>query len=218
MQSVEWAGQTFDLFAQRGMLWRETRTLIVSDPHFGKAAAFRHASIPVPEASTAATLGRLDAMIAATTPRRVLILGDFYHSRSGRTATLDDEIARWRARHRLSMLLVLGNHDAHAGTPTPDMGIECLGESWSDGGLIFRHIPPERAERPTICGHVHPAAALVDRARFSHRHPCFYFGAALALLPAIGEFTGTKTVTPRPGDQVFIIADDEVIALSRQVA
>jgi hypothetical protein len=41
--------------------------------------------------------------------------------------------------------------------------------------------------------------------------PCFYFGREFGLLPAFGDFTGTATVRPRPGDQVFVVADGAVL-------
>lgn len=207
-------GEEFTLLADRGCYRRATQTLVVSDLHFGKAATFRGAGVPVPEASTDSTLARLDRMIAATGARRMLVLGDFYHALSGRTPTLDAAVQVWRDRHAsLSISLVIGNHDEHAGEPPRSLGIECLGESWQDDGIEFRHEPPTRTDRPTMCGHVHPAIALSDRAGFTHRRACFWFAQQLAMLPAAGAFTGTKSIAPRHGDRVYLIADGEVVAV-----
>ncbi len=211
---LTWAGEKFTLLADRGCYRCDAQTLIVSDLHLGKAATFRGAGVPVPEASTDSTLARLDRMIAASGARRMLVLGDFYHARSGRTETLDAAVQAWRDRHvSLSISMVIGNHDEHAGDPPRELGIENLGARWDDGAIEFVHEPPTRAARPTMCGHVHPAIALSDRAGFTHRRACFWFGATVALLPATGAFTGTKSITPRHGDRVYLIADGEVVAV-----
>src|SRR5262249_50769057 len=44
---VEIAGERVTLLAERAAYWQRTRTLLVADTHFGKAATFRAAGIPV---------------------------------------------------------------------------------------------------------------------------------------------------------------------------
>ena len=61
-----------------------------------------------------------------------------------------------------------------------------------------------------LAGHVHPAVRLRGEGE-SLRLPCFWFGARYGVLPAFGAFTGTAEVRPREGDQVFVIAEDEVL-------
>ena len=51
------AGETLLLFPERAALLAQTQTLLVADPHFGKAATFRSSGIPVP-AGTTVRLGR----------------------------------------------------------------------------------------------------------------------------------------------------------------
>jgi metallophosphoesterase superfamily enzyme len=46
------------------------------------------------------------------------------------------------------------------------------------------------------------------------RLPCFWFAARHAVLPAFGAFTGHADVLPREGDQVFVIADEEVLKVA----
>ncbi|NUR18637.1 MAG: DEAD/DEAH box helicase, partial [Gemmatimonadaceae bacterium] len=53
-------GEELVLLPERAAYWPARTTLLVADAHFGKAATFRAAAIPVPAGTTDATLGRLD--------------------------------------------------------------------------------------------------------------------------------------------------------------
>jgi metallophosphoesterase superfamily enzyme len=64
-----------------------------------------------------------------------------------------------------------------------------------------------------LAGHIHPAVRLTERGGQSLRLPCFWFGARVGVLPAFGAFTGSARVRPRAGDQVFVVADGEVIGV-----
>jgi hypothetical protein len=44
--------------------------------------------------------------------------------------------------------------------------------------------------------------------------PCFWFGPETGVLPAFGEFTGLAAVDVAAGDRVWVVAGDEVIAVS----
>jgi uncharacterized protein len=48
----------------------------------------------------------------------------------------------------------------------------------------------------------------------SLRLPCFWFGPRYGVLPAFGAFTGNADVLPRRGDQVFVIAEQEVLKVA----
>jgi len=63
-----------------------------------------------------------------------------------------------------------------------------------------------------LAGHIHPAVRLSGDGD-SVRLPCFWFSPRVGVLPAFGAFTGSATVRPREGDQVFVIADGEIIAV-----
>jgi metallophosphoesterase superfamily enzyme len=65
-----------------------------------------------------------------------------------------------------------------------------------------------------LAGHVHPAVRVGGRGRDRLRLPCFWFGPRVGVLPAFGAFTGTHTITPAPGDRVFAVADDRVLAVA----
>jgi DNA ligase-associated metallophosphoesterase len=66
------------------------------------------------------------------------------------------------------------------------------------------------AGRPRIAGHEHPCIGLHGRTD-SLRLPCFHFGAAVAVLPAFGAFTGMHAVRRVPGDRVWAVLADRVV-------
>lgn len=209
---IEVRGEELVLLAERAAYWPSRGTLLVADPHFGKAATFRAAAIPVPAGTTDATLGRLDAVIARTGAERVVFLGDFLHARAGRAPATLQSLAAWRDRRAaLRVTLVRGNHDRHAGDPPRALAIECVDAPMQEGPFALVHHPAPAREGYALAGHLHPAATLVGRGRQAERLPCFWFGAEFAVLPAFGEFTGVASIEPNAGDRVFVIADDRVV-------
>jgi DNA ligase-associated metallophosphoesterase len=208
------AGESVVLLAERALLWEGAGTLLAADVHLGKAAAFRAAAIPMPGGTTTAALARLTSALARTGARRLLLLGDFFHARSGRAARTLAAIAEWRTRHAdLEILLVRGNHDRGAGDPPAEWRFDCRDEPWVEPPFAFRHHPAEEPSGYVLAGHLHPAVSLVGPGRQRERLPCFLFGERVGILPAFGDFTGGAIVRPRPGDRVFAVAGDEVVPI-----
>lgn len=206
------------LLAERAAFQPDTATLLVADAHIGKAAAFRRLGVPVPEATTAGTLARLDAALQAGPVRRVVFLGDLLHAVHGRSAGTLQAVADWRARHpSLQLVLVRGNHDGHAGDPPADWGVEAVDEPLRLDdlpSLALCHHPQAVDGAYALAGHVHPAVVLGGRAHQRLRLPAFHFGPAVGLLPAFGEFTGQHVPPRGPGDRVFAVAGDAVREVS----
>lgn len=206
------AGESLVLLAERAVFWSRASTLLVADPHFGKAAAFRAAGVPVPSGTTVGTLQRLDACLARTDARRVIFLGDFLHAREGRSPTTLQSINDWRrTRSAIEMILVRGNHDARAGDPPKELEIRCVDGPVVEAPFAFAHHPQSLAERYVFAGHIHPGVRLTGTARESARLPCFWFGRDNAVLPAFGEFTGLANVSPATTDRVWVVAGDSVV-------
>ncbi len=206
---IEVAGESLMLFHERAAWWKRARTLLVADPHFGKTAAFRSLGVPVPEATTADALQRLETLLRQVDVRRVLFLGDFLHARHGRAPVTLGAVARWRESHPgLSVTIVRGNHDRRAGDVP---GIQSIEAPLIEPPFVFAHVPVADDRGYVIAGHLHPGADLVGAARQYVRLPCFWFGAHGAVFPAFGDFTGLWPVTPAPGDRVFVIAGSEIV-------
>jgi DNA ligase-associated metallophosphoesterase len=208
---IEVAGETLALFPERAAWWARERTLLVADPHFGKAATFRSLGVPVPRGTTADALSRLDTLLHRLDARRILFLGDFLHARRGRSAATLGAVAEWRGRHgRVAMTIVRGNHDREAGD-VHAVGIDGVDAPLVEPPFVFTHVPAVDDTGYGIAGHLHPGADLVGPGRQHVRLPCFWFGSRTAVFPAFGDFTGLWPVTPATGDRIFVVADGEIV-------
>lgn len=211
---IIFASETLQLLPQKALYWPREKTLFIADIHFGKAAAFRAVGMPLPPGSTTNALARLNDCIAKTNATRIVFLGDFLHSRDARASKTFARFASWRALNPdLDLILVRGNHDAHAGDPPDEWMIRCVNEGEIIGPFCLAHHPEPDLRGYVLAGHVHPAVRLQGRANDSLRLPCFWFGAYVCVLPAFGEFTGTYTVQPKTGDRVFVVAENQVIEM-----
>jgi len=211
--ATHWHGVAFELLPQRALYVPVHRTLLVADLHLGKPGAFRFFGSPVPEEVTIADLQRLSDSIALTGARRLLVLGDLFHSRHGRSA-LTPTLESWRNAHpELDITLVRGNHDRSAGDPPASLGFEVADGPVELGQFDLVHEPPAAAPlRPTIGAHVHPAVSLRS-AIGGLRSICFWFTHDLCVLPAFGTFTGTRVIKPSRDDRVFVVGDGAVLAM-----
>ena len=213
---VRLAGEDVLLLPERALFWPRAATLVVADLHWGKAASFRAAGIPIPGGSTEADLARLDRALDRTCARRLLVLGDLFHARAGRIATRTlAELRRWRElRETLEIQLVRGNHDRHAGDPPTDLRINCVDAPAFVPPFVLRHEPGEATGGYVLAGHVHPAIVLAGPGLQRARLPCFWLRPRGAILPAFGSFTGFGSVDPEPGDRIFVLANEEVLAVN----
>ena len=206
------AGERLVLLPERAAYWPRMRTLFVADAHFGKAAAFRAAGVPVPRGTTTGSLDRLDAAMSRTGAARIVFLGDFLHAREGREPETTRVLAAWRARHSaVDMLLVRGNHDARAGDPDATIAIRCMDAPSVEPPFVLAHKPGISDAGYVLCGHVHPAVRLTGPGREWSRLPCFWVRPSVMVLPAFGEFTGLADAEVEPGDRIWVIADGAVV-------
>jgi DNA ligase-associated metallophosphoesterase len=211
---IEVAGAALRLLPQRAAFLPEAGLLLVADLHLGKAQSFRRLGVPVPRGTTAESLARLDAALAATGATGIAFLGDLIHSARSSSPATWDAVAAWRTRHPgLALTLVRGNHDRHAGDPPPEWGIACVEEPHRVGPFALAHHPEPVAGAYVLAGHLHPAVWLGGRAHDALRLPCFHFGPAVGVLPAFGAFTGAQVLRRAPGDRVYAVHEAGVVAL-----
>ncbi|HEX3852080.1 MAG TPA: ligase-associated DNA damage response endonuclease PdeM [Polyangiaceae bacterium] len=218
MIDIDWGGEQLTVLPERALYWPRKKTLIIADPHFGKAATFRQAGIPIPRGTTTTDLDRLRAIVRRTGAERLVVLGDFFHSRSGRQEETLAAIGSWRTEHRqLALLLVRGNHDAHAGDPPDEWNITCCDDPFREDAFWLAHHPRRKRDGHVLAGHLHPALSLDDCCGSSLRSVCFWFQPRVAVLPAFGRFTGAKSVRPSAGDRVFVVDSEAVIEIPSRI-
>ena len=217
MKSFDWNGLA--LLPQRAV-WREsTRTLFVADVHLGKAASFRAVGLPVPAGTTRENLSRLDALIDALEPRRLVVLGDLFHARPAYRGPSIEEVISWRSRRAgLAITLVTGNHDARAGAPPSALGLDLVADPCSLDGLECRHCPlDEPGDGPlTLAGHWHPATRLYGPGHDRLRLPSFVMRGRQLVLPAFGEFTGGACVGADAATSLAVVAGERLIHIPVQ--
>jgi DNA ligase-associated metallophosphoesterase len=200
---------------ERAAYWPSRKALLVADFHLGKAASFRKLGIPMPTGTTQDNMARLGRAIEKTGAAEVIFLGDFLHSLQGRTPTTFAAFAGWRAsRPKVALTLVRGNHDKKAGDPPPEWQIRCIEAGGTSAPFVFNHEPGPSKAGYALSGHIHPAVRLSAAGEASLRLPCFWFGTRYGVLPAFGAFTGSAEVLPRIGDQVYVIADQDVVKVA----
>ena len=199
-------------------------TLLVADLHLGKAATFRKAGIPVPEGSAQADLTRLARLVAETSARRLVIVGDLFHAKSGCTDRVFAEFAATRRQFvGTEVILVIGNHDRTLGKVPPTLGLDACVPRLAEPPFHFIHEPATPLTGPdhagfTISGHLHPTVSIRSPGGDRIADRCFVAEAAALVLPAFGSFTGGHRVTPVPGLRLWIARDDGVVEVTRLAA
>lgn len=212
---IEARGEKLVLLPERAVYWPKRQALLVADAHFGKAAGTRTAVAPTAVRSTTTEyLARLDRALARHPAKQVIFLGDFLHAETGREPNTFEALEAWRGRRpEFSLLLVRGSRDTHAGDPPATLGFEIVDEPFPLDPFALCHEPAEAVRRYAIGGHLHPVFALRGRANERLRLPCFWFSESFAVLPAFGSFTGGYQIQRRPGDRVYLIAENEVLSV-----
>ncbi len=200
------------LLPEKALWLPDLRAVVLADVHWGKIDHFRRAGIPVPMKGNDQNAETLVSLINQFNPRRVIFLGDLFHS-----VYNDGWETFGQVRHafaQCSFELVIGNHDILSQRQYERHKIQVHKENLQLKKLFLTHEP--LAETPdgvfNIAGHIHPGAHLRGTARQSVTLPCFYVKTDQCILPAFGAFTGLATVQPKLGDKIFVVANGKVIA------
>lgn len=205
---LELAGHRVLATPTRALVWE--KTIFIADVHFGKDATFRSASLWTPPGATQDNLSRLSALLRTYRARRLVILGDLFHS--VHAAETVPAIRRWRNRRPgCEVFIIAGNHDRHAGNIARECGFQMEAEGFPLGPWTLRHHPAQTSPGFTLCGHIHPVATLQGQGRQRLRLPCFLVSSTQCTLPAFGAFTGGHVVRPHLDEAVLAIAENTII-------
>lgn len=203
------------LLPDRALYFPSLSTLVLSDLHLGKINHFRKSGIAVPMAANEANLEALVKLLMQHQPKRVIFIGDLFHSHyNSEWESLGPIIRNFTS---CSFELVPGNHDIMSATQYERHGIVIHPSQYEltpNISLIHEPVETEVIDKYFISGHIHPAVHLSGRGRQSVTLPCFWFGKYQAILPAFGVFTGMKVIWPEPGDKVFAVLKDELLDVS----
>ena len=204
----------FLISAERVIFWENEQLLILSDLHFGKTGHFRKSGIAIPQSVMMEDLQRLFSQIQYYKPKKLIIVGDLFHSDKNKELDL---FLRWR--HDLPHLefhLVKGNHDILKRNWYQEAGIEVHPHALTIGSFSFMHdINDCPDDEQTYCfsGHIHPGIIVKGGGRQALQLACYYFGKKHAVLPAFGKFTGSCVIEPEKGAAVFALVGKEVMRI-----
>jgi DNA ligase-associated metallophosphoesterase len=200
------------LSAQRMLFWEEEKALIVSDLHFGKTGHFRKAGIAVPQSIYKEDLQRLISQLQYFQPKQLIVVGDMFHSHENKEL---DWFKKWRFNFPdLSIKLIKGNHDVLQDSWYRESAVTVYEKSLQLTPFHFLHDPLQTSqENYYFSGHIHPGVRIEGLARQSLRFPCFYFSTDFCVLPAFSLFTGLSLVEQKPGDVVFAIINQSIVAV-----
>lgn len=205
--------QQLQLLPQKAIFWQEKQTLIISDLHLGKATHFQKAGVYVP-VTDFDDLTTLSNLINTTCAKKLWIVGDLFHSKYNASWEIFKNWCEEQQKaNNLSITLIKGNHDILPLKMYTEANITVLQELIVPP-FIFTHIPLTEipADFYNISGHIHPAIKLKGSGKQQITLPCFFFGEKQGYLPAFGSFTGFANLKPSNKDEVYVIANQEVIA------
>lgn len=207
---------SFELLPQKALYWPSEKILLVADLHLGKVNHYRKAGYPVPTRANDENTTLLIDLLNHHKPERMLFLGDLFHSHYNEEWEVLGQVMKHFSS--TSFELVMGNHDIMSTLQYERHNVKVHREELRIGNLWLTHAPVENPspDAYNIAGHIHPGARLFGKGRQALLLPCFYFGKHQGILPAFGSFTGLYPVKVMRGDQVFVIAEGEVIEIGKR--
>jgi uncharacterized protein len=213
--SFSFLEQDLLLLPEKALLWKNTKTLLISDIHLGKAAHFRKSGVPIPAILHYNDLLQIDKLIKRHHICKIIFLGDLFHSRhNGEWELFECWVSK---NHDIEFHLVRGNHDILPNHFYINSPIKVHNEYLVEKPFIFTHIPISKPRLEddlyNISGHIHPSVRLYGKARQSLSLPCFYFGRTQAIMPAFGVFTGKYDINPDDSCKIFAIANNKIISI-----
>ena len=193
------AGEELVLLPDRAVYWPSRATLLVADPHFGKAAAFRVRGLFVPPGTTAAALSRLSKLLVATSAEQIVFLGISCMRREGRSTQM------FGRGGRLAEVTCGDRDDAGAGQPrqargrsADGAGVRCRGCAASGRTVRAGASSGSGRGHYVLAGHIHPCVTVrgARTGKSASGWRASGSGAQAGVLPAFGEFTGCAEIAP----------------------
>ncbi|MEP2770930.1 MAG: ligase-associated DNA damage response endonuclease PdeM [Fulvivirga sp.] len=210
-------GHALTLLPSKSIFLAEERILLLADLHLGKINHFRRSGIAAPARPNEQNLERLISELQQQEPKRVIFMGDLFHSHYNEEWEVFGQALR--SFPDISFELVMGNHDIMSDYQYLKHQLIIHPDPIAVGELILSHEPLEKIPDDVynLAGHIHPGVVLRGKGKQGIKLPCFLFGAIQGLLPAFGSFTGLAKQKPKKGDQVFVVVENQVIRIETDI-
>ncbi|PSL07911.1 ligase-associated DNA damage response endonuclease PdeM [Cecembia rubra] len=204
----------FYLLPEKAIYLPDYKALLIADPHFGKAAHFRKAGVPVPETVHLEDYLKIKKLTETYHPKSVIFLGDLFHS-DFNSSWLDLEAFRSEFNQQ-DFHLVKGNHDLLPEEFYRSGSWKVHEETMQMGSILLSHEPLSDLKEGivNICGHIHPGVTIYGQGRQKLTLPCFFVSPKQIILPAFGRFTGLAKVDCGKHDKVFAVTGKKVIQVN----
>lgn len=198
----------FFLLPQKAIYRPAQQELILSDLHLGKAAHFRKNGIPLPTPSKSKDLEILQQLINHWQPKKIIILGDLFHSDYNLEWDLFSQFLNQNAQ--LLFVLVKGNHDILKLEiyNIPNLTVV---DKIEEPNFTFSHQPVNNCDKINFCGHIHPAIKINGKAKQSVTLPCFAFVGNNFILPAFGSLTGLYVLKWDKHSTFYLVGNNKVL-------
>lgn len=183
-------------YRERGLLFTESDTMVVSDLHLGRTDA-ENLQFPTPEYDD--ILDRFEAMLDSLTPRTVVLAGDVFQrfeEAPMEAVETAERLGELVIDYGGEMVVTPGNHDTYKF----DRGmrnVAVVSDEYEieEGVILHGHERPTTDADLYVVGHLHP----VVKHRGS-KWPCFlygqnvYNGGDVLVLPAFADTVGGVNV------------------------
>lgn len=208
---IQLGKQTIQLLSEKALYHAIDETLIIADLHLGKAMHFRKNGISIPHKSAEKDYERLTELLHRIKPKRVILLGDLFHSTHNYEWNLFCDFVD--AFKQVEFILVLGNHDILDRSHYKNSCLTIIEEVLEEENLIYSHHPLKKVPsgKWNIAGHIHPGVVLNGKGKQHLKLPCFYWHVNQLIVPAFGSLTGLQLIDIEKEAKVFVIGKGKVI-------
>lgn len=211
MFTFTWDELEIHLLPEKAIFIPQENSLMIADPHFGKAAHFRKAGVPIPEILHAEDLEKIKNLIERYQPANFYFLGDLFHSDLNESWFVLEKFLEQFTQTQF--ILIKGNHDILPPAIYNSSNWEIVPEKLEIGKLILSHEPLEEfpLTKFNLCGHIHPGVRLYGNGRQKMALPAFFHRQNQLILPAFGRFTGLYILSCTKHDKAYVVTERQVI-------
>lgn len=202
-------GLEITLLPQKAAFIPLTQTLLIADMHIGRAAHTQQYGITMPQYFDNQDIRRFGELLNAIEPKRVVFLGDLFHSTPN--ATTSDFLKRLEA-YDTEYVLVEGNHDSQhiqeLSSIVNKLTINFVTVTKQLLGNITLQHEPTLSDELEIAGHMHPGVSIGSRSIV--KLPTFVIRNNSLILPAFSSSAGVYFQFTQPQDTVYAVIEDSI--------
>ena len=171
-----------------GIFFKNRKTLIISDLHFGKGTSLIRKGIFFPPYDFNETIVKLKKLIEKFNPSTVISLGDNFHDNLTINNMPKEQINEiTKITNKIKFIWINGNHDNKL------VNKKRVGGKFFEilelDKFSFSHIKAKKINKFEFSGHYHPKTFLkINNLRYYFK--CFILGENYCILPAFGHYTG----------------------------